>query len=48
MSCAVNEEHHITIAKHDSLRDGTLATNLTSVDAHHAVTRDEILRRLFD
>ena len=40
-------EHHITIPNHDSLRVGTLADLLSDVAAHHRLTRDEVLLRLF-
>ncbi|TSE37070.1 HicA toxin of bacterial toxin-antitoxin [Tepidimonas fonticaldi] len=41
-------EHHLTIPNHDPLRIGTLAAILDSVAAHHGLTRDELLQRLFD
>ncbi len=41
-------EHHITIPNHDPLRLGTLAAILASVAAHHGITRDELIQRLFD
>jgi predicted RNA binding protein YcfA (HicA-like mRNA interferase family) len=40
--------HHITIPNHDPLRIGTLATILDAVAAYQGLTRDELLRRLFD
>ena len=41
-------EHHITIPNHDPLRLGTLAAILASVAAHHGLTRDDLIQRLFD
>ncbi|MCC6629180.1 MAG: type II toxin-antitoxin system HicA family toxin [Chloroflexi bacterium] len=41
-------EHHITIPRHDPLRVGTLAAILADVAAHAGITREELLRRLFD
>ena len=40
--------HHITIPNHDPLRLGTLAAILAGVAAHHALTRDELIQRLFE
>lgn len=40
-------EHHITIPNHDPLRMGTLSAVLNSVAAHHGISRDELLSRLF-
>lgn len=40
--------HHITIPNHDPLRLGTLAAILAGVAAHHGLTRDELIQRLFE
>ena len=40
-------EHHITIPAHDPLKVGTLAAILADVTAHHKLSRDELLTRLF-
>ena len=40
-------EHHITIPAHDPLKVGTLAAILADVAAHHKLSRDELLARLF-
>ena len=40
-------EHHVTIPNHDPLRIGTLAAILDAVAAHHGLTRDDVLHRLF-
>ncbi|MDD4933503.1 MAG: type II toxin-antitoxin system HicA family toxin [Methylacidiphilaceae bacterium] len=41
-------EHHITVPRHDPLRVGTLAAVLDSVAAHHHISRDTLLERLFN
>lgn len=41
-------EHHVTIPNHDPLKVGTLAAVLDGVGAHFELSRDELLRRLFD
>jgi len=38
----------LTVAKHDSLRVGTLSAILAAVAAHHGLSRDELLHTLFD
>lgn len=48
LTSTVRGEHHITIPNHDPLRLGTLASILASVAAHHGLTRDELIQRLFD
>lgn len=48
LTSGVHGEHHITIPNHDPLRVGTLAAILAAVAAHHGLTRDELIRRLFD
>jgi predicted RNA binding protein YcfA (HicA-like mRNA interferase family) len=40
-------EHYVTVPEHDPLRIGTLASILAAVAAHHGVSRDELLKRLF-
>ncbi len=40
-------EHHVTIAKREPLRVGTLAGILADVAAHFELTREELLARLF-
>jgi predicted RNA binding protein YcfA (HicA-like mRNA interferase family) len=42
-----NGKHDITVPRHDPLRAGTLAAILRDVAAHFAITRDELLERLF-
>lgn len=41
-------EHHLTIPQHNPLRVGTLAGILADVSAHLQLSRDELLRKLFD
>ncbi|MEO8407752.1 MAG: type II toxin-antitoxin system HicA family toxin [Oxalobacteraceae bacterium] len=48
LSSDIHGEHHVTIPNHDPLRIGTLATILAAVAAHHGMTRDDLLQRLFD
>jgi predicted RNA binding protein YcfA (HicA-like mRNA interferase family) len=43
-----NGHHNVTVPKHNPLRVGTLASILRDVAAHFGITRDELLRRLFD
>jgi len=41
-------EQHVTIPRHDALRIGTLAGILGDVASHIEISRDELLRRLFE
>jgi predicted RNA binding protein YcfA (HicA-like mRNA interferase family) len=41
------KEHHLTIPLHDPLRIGTLAAILADVAAHHSMTREALIIRLF-
>lgn len=47
LSCQANGEHHITIPDHDPLKLGTLAAILSSIAAHHGISREELLNELF-
>ena len=40
-------QHHLTIPDHAALRVGTLAGVVADLAAHHGLTRDEVLGRLF-
>jgi hypothetical protein len=40
-------EHHVTIPRHEYLRVGTLSAILRDVAAHHVMTKDELIERLF-
>ena len=41
------KQHHITIPNHDSLRIGTLAAILADVGAHHGISREVLVEKLF-
>ncbi|MDE3225001.1 MAG: type II toxin-antitoxin system HicA family toxin [Nitrospirota bacterium] len=41
-------EHHLTIPDHDPLRIGTLSSILADIAAHFELSRDEVVRRLFE
>ena len=47
LSCDSPKEHHLTVPLHDPLRVGTLAAILADVAAHHGLTRDILVARLF-
>ena len=40
-------QHHVTIPAHDPLKLGTLAAILSDIAAHHEISRDVLLDRLF-
>ncbi len=40
-------QHHLTIPDHAALRVGTLAGVVADVAAHHGLTREQVLERLF-
>lgn len=41
-------EHHVTVPSHSPLRVGTLSAILAAVAAHFGISRDELMRCLFD
>ena len=43
-----NGEHHITVPNHDAIRVGTLSAILQDVSAHFEISRDKLMKRLFD
>lgn len=47
LTCPHPKEHHLTVPLHDPLRIGTLAAILADVAAHHSMTRDALIQRLF-
>jgi predicted RNA binding protein YcfA (HicA-like mRNA interferase family) len=47
LTCDSPIQHHVTIPNHDPLRIGTLSAILADVAAHHHVSREELLQRLF-
>jgi predicted RNA binding protein YcfA (HicA-like mRNA interferase family) len=48
LTCSASgHEHHVTIPNHDPLKIGTLNAILKDVAAEWNLTRDELLKRLF-
>ena len=47
LTTKVNGQHHVTIPNHSPLRVGTLSAILVNIAAHHKVTREHLLGRLF-
>lgn len=47
LSTSENGEHHITVPAHNPLKIGTLAAILSDIEAHHKLTREQLLKRLF-
>lgn len=43
-----NGEHHVTVPMHSPLKIGTFAAILRGIGDHHGLSRDELLRRLFE
>ena len=43
-----NSEHNVTIPYHNPLRVGTLSAILTDIANHFGLTKDELIRRLFE
>jgi predicted RNA binding protein YcfA (HicA-like mRNA interferase family) len=41
-------EHHLTIPRHHALRLGTLNEILKDAAAHEGITRDEVVKLLFE
>lgn len=48
LTTAEHGEHHLTIPDHDPLRIGTLSSILADIAAHFELSRDEVVRRLFE
>jgi hypothetical protein len=48
LTTAEGGEHHVTIPLHGSLRVGTLSGILADVASHAGITRDELVKQLFD
>ncbi len=46
LTTEVGGTHHITIPNHDPIKLGTLTGILKAVAAHHALSLDEVVRRL--
>jgi len=47
LTCPQPKEHHLTVPLHDPLRIGTLAEILADMAAHHAMTREALITKLF-
>ena len=47
LTTTTHPEHRLTIPAHDSLRVGTLAGVVADVAAHHGLSREEVVQRLF-
>ncbi len=47
LTTAQGGEHHVTIPRHDPLKLGTLSGILNDVAEHFAISRDEVIDRLF-
>jgi len=47
LTCDQPTQHHLTVPNHDDLRIGTLAAILADVAAHHGLSRDALIERLF-
>ena len=47
LTCEQPKQHHVTIPNHDHLRVGTLAAILADVAAHHGLSREALLEKLF-
>jgi predicted RNA binding protein YcfA (HicA-like mRNA interferase family) len=41
-------EHHVTVPNHNPIRIGTLSGILGDVAAHMEISREELVRRLFE
>ncbi len=41
-------QHHVTVPNHDPIRVGTLSGIIGDVAAHFEISRDELIRRVFD
>jgi predicted RNA binding protein YcfA (HicA-like mRNA interferase family) len=48
LTCDQPTQHHLTVPNHEELRIGTLAAILSDVAAHHGLSRDALLQKLFD
>ncbi len=48
LTCHAAGDHHVTVPRHDPLRVGTLSAILTAVALAHGLTREDLVRRLFE
>ena len=44
----VPPQHHVTIPNHDSLKIGTMSAILSDVATHLKISRDELIKRIFN
>jgi predicted RNA binding protein YcfA (HicA-like mRNA interferase family) len=47
LTCEQPKQHHLTIPNHDHLRVGTLAAILADIAAHHGLSREALIEKLF-
>ena len=47
LTCTQSFEHHITVPNHDPLRVGTLSSILNEVAVAQAMTREQLIEKLF-
>ncbi len=43
-----NGEHHVTIPNHSPIKIGTLNNILKDISNHFAISRDELIEKLYD
>ena len=48
LTTALPTKHHVTVPLHSPLRVGTLASILASIAAHHGMTQEQLISRLYD
>jgi predicted RNA binding protein YcfA (HicA-like mRNA interferase family) len=48
LACPAPQEHHVTVPLHDPLRVGTLAAIFADVASAHGLSRDDLLRKLYE
>lgn len=47
LTCTKPKEHHLTVPLHDPLCIGTMSAVLADVAQTHAISREELLQKLF-
>ena len=47
VTCEKPAQHHVTIPDHDELRIGTLSAILNDIAAHHGLSREMLIEKLF-
>jgi predicted RNA binding protein YcfA (HicA-like mRNA interferase family) len=48
LTCHTAGDHHVTVPRHAPLRVGTLSAILAAVASAQGLTREELMRRLFE